>query len=95
MVAGRYDVGGDVTLRTTLEGAFPSEGELREKEREKKRYFFVGERGLEEGSERSGIDLAMMTSYREGTLERDARDSAIGGGEYRFSRSCTERETTI
>ena len=34
MVAGRYDVGGDVTLRTTLEGAFPSEGELREKERE-------------------------------------------------------------
>ena len=34
MVAGRYDVGGDVTLRTTLEGTFPSEGELREKERE-------------------------------------------------------------
>lgn len=59
MVAGRYDVGGDVTLRTTLEGALPSEGELRERERGK-RYFFVGERGLEEGSERSGIDLAMM-----------------------------------
>ena len=34
MVAGRYDVGGDVTLWTTLEGTFPSEGELREKERE-------------------------------------------------------------
>lgn len=34
MVAGRYDVRGDVTLRTTLEGTFPSEGELREKERE-------------------------------------------------------------